>query len=185
MPVTTTLFLLIVALIAANQVILRVAALRSSPWVFWGLQIVNLAVACWILLFGLPGFDHIRFVSWIFGLLILFRIVQNNGLRSRYLRTAQLDAREEEKREQIREMAAQMAAQRAKEAQARLDEPLNGEHVGTPTVNLDDAALTDPGEMTPTDPGEMAPTDPEEMTPTDIGEAAQGVAADAGSNETA
>ncbi|MFT7518218.1 MAG: hypothetical protein ACI9MC_000348 [Kiritimatiellia bacterium] len=122
MPSTTLLFLLIVGLIAVNQLVMRVAALRGSPWAFWTVQVLNLTIACGILLWGLPGFDHMPFIKWIFGLLLIFRIVQNNGIRSRYLRAVQVEAKNDEKKQKIRELATQMASDRAAEAQERVDE---------------------------------------------------------------
>lgn len=112
---TTLVFLATIALIAANQAVLRIATLRASPWAFWGLQAVNLAVACWLLVWGLPGFVDFPLVSWILGLLLIFRIVQNNMLRARFLRQAQEDARLAEKRQRAKDMADALARQEAGE----------------------------------------------------------------------
>jgi len=116
---TTLLFLVAVAVIAANQAVLRLAALRRNPWVFWSLQVVNLAIACFLFLYGIPGFEH-TYGWWfgrVMGLLLIFRIVQNNMLRQRYLRAEIERERDEEKRERVRE-----AARKLREAEGLDDE---------------------------------------------------------------
>lgn len=116
---TTLLFLGAVAVIAANQAVLRVATLRSNPYVFWSLQAVNLVVACYVFLFGLPGFEvgYTRWFGYVIGLLLVFRIVQNNMLRQRYLRHEVEQQREEERRERSKELALRIA-QEASESPA-------------------------------------------------------------------
>jgi hypothetical protein len=111
MDPTTYVFLILVALIAANQVVLRVATLRRNPIAFWGLQAINLALASWILVWGIPGFETYPIVSWILGLLLLFRMIQNNLLRARFLRAAVQEEHQEEKRQRARRMADQLAEQ--------------------------------------------------------------------------
>ena len=108
---TTVLFLVAVAVIAANQAVLRLAVLCRSPWAFWPLQVFNLAIACYLFLYGIPGFeaDYARWFGIVIGLLLIFRIVQNNMLRQRYLRAEIEEEREEERRERARELAERLA----------------------------------------------------------------------------
>ena len=110
---TTYVFLALIAVIAANQVVLRVATLRRSPVAFWSLQAINLIIACFILVWGLPGFETYPMVSWILGLLLLFRMIQNNLIRTRYLRSAVKERLDEEKRQRAREMADQLRERQA------------------------------------------------------------------------
>ena len=76
----------LVAVITANQRVMRVAGLRGHALLFWTLQGVNFGVVVYLFLFGLPGLERWWAVNWMLGLLFLFRIVQNNGLRAKHLR---------------------------------------------------------------------------------------------------
>lgn len=150
---TTLIFLVAVAVIAANQGVLRVATLRRNPWVFWGLQLLNLVIACWVLLFGLPGFEHTigRWVGVVMGLLLIFRIVQNNMLRQRYLRREVEEEREEERKERAREVALQILDKERKEREARAtgsgtgDEAVSDEE-DVSDLPADDAPAAEPGD---------------------------------------
>ena len=120
---TTYVFLVLVAIIAANQVVLRVATLRRSPYAFWGLQAVNMVIACYILVWGLPGFEQYAIVSWILGLLLLFRMIQNNMIRTRYLRAAVREEHDAEKRARAKRMAEELRQQEAAPRPAPTAEP--------------------------------------------------------------
>ena len=43
----------------------------------------------YLMVWRLPGFEGFPIMSWVLGLLLAFRVIQNNGLRSRYLRIEQ------------------------------------------------------------------------------------------------
>ena len=105
MSTQTVAFLAVVALMVSNQLIMRVGALRGRPLFFWGLQLVNFVGGTTILVFGLPGWDAYPVVSWLLGLLFLFRTVQNNMLRAQFLREARADEARERK-QQAREVRA-------------------------------------------------------------------------------
>ena len=83
---STTSFLVLIGIITANQLVLRVAGLRSKAWIFWPLQMLNLGLVCYIFTMGLPGFEGLPWVSYAIGLIFTLRIIQNNGLRARFLR---------------------------------------------------------------------------------------------------
>jgi hypothetical protein len=95
----TAAFLGVVIVIAGNQVVMRVAALRRSPWFFWSMQAVNIGVASSVIAFGLPGFAEYWFVPWILGLLLFFHVLQNNQTRVTFLRGERERELEEMKRE--------------------------------------------------------------------------------------
>ena len=99
----TTSFLVLIGVIAANQIVLRIAGLRARAAVFWGLQAINLALICYIFSMGLPGFEAAPLISWAIGLLFVLRVIQNNGLRSRFLREDAKRHREGQ-RAQVNEM---------------------------------------------------------------------------------
>ena len=83
---STTSFLVLIGIITANQLVLRIAGLRSKAFIFWPLQLLNLALVCYIFTMGLPGFQGMPWISYAIGLIFTLRIIQNNGLRARFLR---------------------------------------------------------------------------------------------------
>ena len=83
---STTSFLVLIGIITANQLVLRIAGLRSKALIFWPLQMLNLGLVCYIFTMGLPGFQGMPWISYAIGLIFTLRIIQNNGLRARYLR---------------------------------------------------------------------------------------------------
>jgi hypothetical protein len=109
MDTATSVLLAVVAMVALNQLVLRVGALRARKEVFWSLQALNLAALCFVLVVGLPGFERWPGVSWLIGLMIMFRTVQNNGLRARYLREDKHGGRAEHARK-VAEITAKLRA---------------------------------------------------------------------------
>ena len=103
--------LVLLGLIAANQLAARVAVMRESGRLFWLLQCVNLAFVSYVLAWGLPGFEQYPAVSWAIGLLFMLRIVYTNGMRARHLR----------------QKPAQSPRQKEKEVQRMLDAIRAGE----------------------------------------------------------
>jgi cell division protein FtsW (lipid II flippase) len=98
----TLVFFGVVVVIASNQAVMRVAVLRRSPWSFWTMQAVNVAVGSTVMVFGLPGFTDYWFVKWILGLLIFFHVIQNNLSRVNFLRVEQEQKMDELRRERER-----------------------------------------------------------------------------------
>ena len=80
-PTTTTLGA-IVLLIAINQVIVKMPFMRRQQWLFWTIQIANLAIALVVLTVGLPGL--VSAARWIVGALFLFHLVQNLQTRTHW-----------------------------------------------------------------------------------------------------
>lgn len=77
--------LIVIAAMAINHLVMRVHALRGIAPVFWGLQLVNLAVGSGLILLGIPGFEDLPAVPWLISLLFFFRVVQNNNARQAWL----------------------------------------------------------------------------------------------------
>ncbi|MFK7927812.1 MAG: hypothetical protein AB8H79_06470 [Myxococcota bacterium] len=108
-----------IAIIAINQLVLRVAALRQSPWVFWGVQFVNLGVACALIWWTLPGFGaYGKLISGVLALMLVFRIIQNNMTRSKFLRRAIDEDRAEEKRIRAQRLALQVEEEELEQRRA-------------------------------------------------------------------
>ena len=103
----TLVFFAVVAVIGGNQVVMRFAALRRTPWIFWSMQAVNVAVGSAVIVWGLPGFAAYWFVPYILGLLIFFHVVQNNLTRVNYLRAEHAERMQELRRERDRLAAAE------------------------------------------------------------------------------
>jgi hypothetical protein len=101
MDVDAVPLLIVVGVLAANQVVMRVGALRSRAAVFWSVQALNAAVGAGLIWFGLPGFEHLTVIGWVIGLLFFLKVMQNNQARARFLQ-AELDEGKQGKAAQIR-----------------------------------------------------------------------------------
>lgn len=99
------IFMMLVALIAVNQFIIRSKAWHDRQYLFWVPQIINVSVGCYAILFGLPGIPlPIDVINWIVGGLFLYHFAQNQTKLSRYYR----DIREEERERAREEIYAQI-----------------------------------------------------------------------------
>jgi hypothetical protein len=73
------ILLAVVGVLAANHVLVRVPGWERRPVLFWGAQALNLAASIYVMAAGIPGLDgSLRIFNWVFGLLFIVRIVQNN-----------------------------------------------------------------------------------------------------------
>jgi len=90
----TTVLLVLVALLSANQVVCRIPVLRDRFWPFWTMQLVDLVVGTGVLVFGVPGFDHAPPVRYVVGLMFFLHIATNLKLRTAAERRRLLDARD-------------------------------------------------------------------------------------------
>lgn len=106
MDVNSLTVLAVIGAMAANQLVMRTAGLRGRRWLFWSLQGLNLGTGTAVLLFGLPGFEHMRVVSWFIGLLFFFRVVQNNQIRVSLIRERQRSTRDKASNREEELMAA-------------------------------------------------------------------------------
>lgn len=88
---------------AVNQLVMRVGGLKARASVFYALQILNLVVGTGLLWFGMPGFEEWPAVGWMIGLLLFFRVVQNNISRAQWLRDEAEESDHDERREAIAE----------------------------------------------------------------------------------
>lgn len=86
MDLSTLLLLGIVGVLAVNQLVMRVGALRARKAIFYSLQAVDVLVGTAILWFHLPGLTRWPVLSWAIGLVFFLHAVQNNNLRARWLR---------------------------------------------------------------------------------------------------
>ena len=98
MDYATTVLLGVVALIAVNQAMMRLGALKGRAWFFWAIQVVNIVTGSLLIWFGLPGIESIWSVSYVVALLFFFRTVQNTNGRALWLRERQVASSEEARR---------------------------------------------------------------------------------------
>jgi uncharacterized membrane protein len=95
----------VVGVMAVNQLVMRVIALRAHPIMFWSMQAINLVVGGLVIWFGLPGFEVWPVVSYVIGLLFFLRTAQNTQIRTQWLRQQRKDAAAEQ-RESLRQSLA-------------------------------------------------------------------------------
>ena len=106
MDLNTSVLLALITALGINQAVVRTPALEKRAYVFWSLQMVDLTLACLVLIFGLPGFGHSPAVGWVVGLLFVMHVAQNLKIRSdrqNYERREELDALKESERKRRRD----------------------------------------------------------------------------------
>jgi hypothetical protein len=105
MDPATLAILGIVAVMALNHLSMYLGALKGPRGLFLALQAINLGVACAVIWYGLPGFEHLdrpgvpmgRVVAWFLGLVLVLRTVQNTQARAAWLRERLADRRRTER----------------------------------------------------------------------------------------
>lgn len=105
MDLGTWILLGIVALLVVNRFLLKLPGWSQRPVVFWGVQLVNLAAACFMIAVGIPELRGLaRYANWVIALLFMFHIVQNNSrlVAARRRRADDASAQDEAARERIR-----------------------------------------------------------------------------------
>ena len=80
MDTSTTLLLLVAALLGINNLIFHLPKWEQRRGLFWFLQLLNLAVVIALLAVGIPGFaGATKAINWVLGLLLILHIVGNNA----------------------------------------------------------------------------------------------------------
>lgn len=99
----------LVGLLALNRLIVALAGNNAWRWLFWTVQLTNLAAAIFLLTVGLPGLpEGLWVVNWFIGLLFVWHIVLNNARRVRLVRAAIASSDgDEERREALRQRLGQ------------------------------------------------------------------------------
>ena len=73
------IFMLMIAIIALNQFLIRSKLWLTIPALFWVIQACNIGLGSWVLVYGLPGFiGDLAVINWLVGPLFLYHAVQNN-----------------------------------------------------------------------------------------------------------
>lgn len=88
----------LMGLLALNQVVMRVPALFTRAWVFFGLVSVDILAGTAVIVWGLPGFAHLPAVSWVMGLMFFLHAAQDLAIRQKRLALQAEEVAEERKR---------------------------------------------------------------------------------------
>jgi hypothetical protein len=123
---TSDLFLLgILGMLILAQMVPRMGLL-DRPLLFWLFQFFSIGVAIAVISVGVPSLNiqNMDVLNWVLGLLILFRVVQNNMKLMVHRRARQVDQDLEEEIERAEALAA--------EEHARLDQSEAGAQTTPP-----------------------------------------------------
>jgi hypothetical protein len=99
----------VVGALASNHLLLRLS------WMFWPVQLMNLAAAGYLVGVGLPGFSgNLTVVNYVMALLFIVRAVQNNNRwgKRKGRRATAADGDAEARKEAIREALRRGESQR-------------------------------------------------------------------------
>jgi hypothetical protein len=84
--IETTVLLLVISVMATNQLVMRVPLLCANPAVFWSLEGLQVTFGTYVLVRGLPGFEDMVAVTWLLGGLFYFHATTNYWTRTKVLR---------------------------------------------------------------------------------------------------
>jgi len=103
MDIDTTILLGVAGLFIVNHVLVMVPQWHRRRMLFYGVQLLNFAMACFLARWGAPGFNEkgMRVVNWMLMALVLYHVVQNN---SRYVKAWSDDGPSDDERERLRRM---------------------------------------------------------------------------------
>lgn len=94
----------VVGALATNHVLIRLPGWQQRAWLFWLVQLMNLAAAGFLLAVGLPGFSgNLVVVNYVMALLFIVRAVQNNNRWGKRNKGPQQAADADAKKAAIRE----------------------------------------------------------------------------------
>lgn len=80
MDLGTGILLGAVGVMAANRLVLMLPGWHERRLLFWGIQLLNLAAACFMIVHGVPELRGLaRYANWVIALLFMLHIVQNNS----------------------------------------------------------------------------------------------------------
>lgn len=72
------LFLALIAVIACNQFIVRTAHWHTRMWLFWIVQLSNVILGSWVILWGIPEFSgDLSVINILVGALFFYHTIQN------------------------------------------------------------------------------------------------------------
>lgn len=84
MDLRTGSLIALASVFAINQAAMRVERWARDPRVFWGVQVLDIAVAAVLILVGLPGFERYPAMPPVLGLMFVMHAAQNHQIRARW-----------------------------------------------------------------------------------------------------
>ncbi len=124
MDLGTAILLGAVGALALNRAILALPGWHRRRVLFWSIQLLNLAAACFMIVHGVPELQGLAFyANWVIAMLFMLHIVQNN---SRYVaaRKAELGGEDEATATRRQQISAALRRGSAADAEpASTEEP--------------------------------------------------------------
>ena len=75
---TDLIFMILIALLAINQFVIRTKQWEHRQWLFWALQLSSVLFGSWVLIWGIPGFENeLNVINWLVGLLFYYHAARN------------------------------------------------------------------------------------------------------------
>lgn len=83
---TDLIFMILIALLAMNQFVIRTKQWESNLGIFWFLQLSSVLFGSWVLIWGIPGFEgQLNVINWLVGLLFYYHAARNYLRFQRFL----------------------------------------------------------------------------------------------------
>lgn len=122
------ILLAVVGVLASNQLVARLPGWAGLAPVFWVMQAFNVGAAIYVMALGIPGLDgNLKIFNWVFGLLFIVRIVQNNQRYGAARRDARKGSATDERARKERIRAALQAGEADADTKSSPDEPSTAE----------------------------------------------------------
>ena len=75
---TDLIFMVLIALLATNQFVIRTKQWEQRQWLFWFLQLSSVLYGSWVIIWGIPGFTgQLNVINWLVGLLFYYHAARN------------------------------------------------------------------------------------------------------------
>jgi hypothetical protein len=89
------IFMVLIAIMASNQFVIRSNKWKSNMWIFWVCQFSNVLFGSYMLLWGLPEFKNtFEIINILVGLLFLYHAVQNHFILQKFIRQIKIDSQD-------------------------------------------------------------------------------------------
>ena len=102
MDTSTGILLSVALLLGLNNAVTRIPFLRERAALFWTTQLLDLGACLLLLIWGIPGFQHMPAISYMLGLLFLLHVATNLRWKARQRRDHSVDDEVESRRSAIR-----------------------------------------------------------------------------------
>lgn len=122
MTIGDALLFAVIGIMAGNYVVMRLPGWERRLWLFWLFQGLNFGVILFLLLEGIPALEGpLRVFNYVFALLMMLRVVQNNTQLSRS-RVRGSEVQETEAKAKSEALRRALERGRSHEAEAEAEE---------------------------------------------------------------